>query len=89
MKRSATVAATVVVACPKLDNTAPYAQKLGAIFQESSIPKVIVVIMEVPCCRGLSMIVQQALEISGRNDLVIEEHTLSLEGAIKNVRQIG
>ncbi len=79
---------SVVVACPKLDNTAPYAQKLAAIFQEASIPKVVVVIMEVPCCRGLSMIVEQAHAMSGRDDLVVEEHVLSLEGAIKYVRQI-
>lgn len=79
---------SVVVACPKLDNTAPYAQKLAAIMQDTSIPKVVVVIMEVPCCRGLSMIVAQALAISGREDLVVEEHVLSLEGAIKSIRQI-
>ncbi len=79
---------SVVVACPKLDNTDPYAAKLAAIFQESSIPKVIVVIMEVPCCRGLSMIVQQAHAMSGRSDLVVEEHTLTLDGEIKSVREL-
>lgn len=79
---------SVVVACPKLDNTAPYAQKLAAIMQDTSIPKVVVVIMEVPCCRGLSMIVEQALAISGRENLVVEEHVLSLEGAIKSIRHI-
>jgi hypothetical protein len=78
----------VVVACPKLDNTAPYAEKLAAIFQEQSIPKAIVVVMEVPCCRGLSMIVQQAHAMSGRRDLVIEEHTLTLDGEIKSVREM-
>jgi NAD-dependent dihydropyrimidine dehydrogenase PreA subunit len=79
---------SVVVACPKLDNTAPYAEKLAAIFQEQSIPKAIVVVMEVPCCRGLSMIVQQAHAMSGRRDLVIEEHTLTLDGEIKSVREM-
>ncbi|MDT8323559.1 MAG: 4Fe-4S ferredoxin [Bacteroidota bacterium] len=79
---------SVVVACPKLDNTEPYAQKLAAIFQESSIPKVIVVIMEVPCCRGLSMLVEQALAMSGRKDLVVEEHVLTLDGEIKDVREL-
>jgi len=79
---------SVVVACPKLDNTEPYAQKLAAIFQDMSIPKAVVVIMEVPCCRGLSMIVQQAHEMSGRTDLIVEEHILGLEGDIKNIREI-
>lgn len=76
---------SVVVACPKLDNTAPYAAKLAAIFEEASIPKVVVVIMEVPCCRGLAMLVRQARAMCGRDDLVIEEHVLTLEGAIKSV----
>ncbi len=76
---------SVVVACPKLDNTAPYAAKLAAIFEEASIPKVVVVIMEVPCCRGLAMLVRQAREMCSRDDLVIEEHVLTLEGAIKSV----
>ena len=80
---------SVVVACPKLDNTAPYAQKLAAIFRQSDMPKAIVVIMEVPCCRGLSMIAEQALELSGRSDLIVEEHMLSLEGEVLSVRELG
>lgn len=80
---------SVVVACPKLDNTAPYAQKLAAIFRQSDMPKAIVVVMEVPCCRGLSMIAEQALEFSGRSDLIVEEHMLSLEGEVLSVRELG
>jgi NAD-dependent dihydropyrimidine dehydrogenase PreA subunit len=79
----------VVVACPKLDNCAPYAQKLGEILAEPSIPKAIVVIMEVPCCGGLSQMVRQGLAISGRADLVVEEHVLALTGERKSVRRLG
>jgi ferredoxin len=79
----------VVVACPKLDNTAPYAEKLAGIFAEPGIPKVIVVIMEVPCCGGLSQLARQALAGSGRHDLVVEEHTLALTGELKQVRVLG
>jgi hypothetical protein len=74
----------VVVACPKLDYTDPYAEKLAGIFRASNTPKVIIVIMEVPCCRGLSSITVQAAAMSGRKDLVIEEHTLSLSGEVIN-----
>ncbi|MHB8079777.1 MAG: ATP-binding protein [Candidatus Krumholzibacteriia bacterium] len=77
---------SVVVACPKLDDTSGYAQKLGAILADRSIPKAIVVIMEVPCCGGLSQLVRQALAASGRTDLVIEEHVLALTGELKVVR---
>ncbi|NOZ61340.1 MAG: 4Fe-4S ferredoxin [Calditrichaeota bacterium] len=79
---------SVVVGCPKLDDTRPYAQKLAAIFSEVSIPKVIVVRMEVPCCGGLTMIVEQAVASSGRSDLIVEEHILSVEGKLKEVKTI-
>jgi len=72
----------VVVGCPKLDRTEGYAEKLGAILKDTTIPKVIVVRLEVPCCGGLSMIVKQAVELSGRTDLEVEEVTLSLSGDV-------
>lgn len=75
---------SVVVGCPKLDRTEPYAQKLGEILKDESIPRVIVVLMEVPCCGGLARIVREAVEISGRGDLEYEEVVVGLNG---NVRQ--
>jgi NAD-dependent dihydropyrimidine dehydrogenase PreA subunit len=78
----------VVVACPKLDDTSAYAQKLGAILADPSIPKAIVVIMEVPCCGGLSQLARQGLAASGRTDLVVEEHVLALTGELKSVRAL-
>lgn len=79
---------SVVVGCPKLDDTSEYSQKLADIFIEAKIPKVIVVIMSVPCCKGLIRIVQQAQRTSGRKDLIIEEQIISLEGEIVSVREI-
>ncbi|OVE74768.1 hypothetical protein BVX97_06530 [bacterium E08(2017)] len=73
---------SVVVACPKLDDTGPYAEKLGAILAESTIPKVIVVRMEVPCCGGLTAIVKEAVALSGRTDLVADEVTVALDGNV-------
>lgn len=78
----------VVVGCPKLDMTEGYAQKLGSILKETSIPKVIVVRMEVPCCGGLSMIVKEAVKISGRTDLVAEEVTVSLDGNVISAKPL-
>lgn len=73
---------SVVVGCPKLDYTEPYSAKLASILQESSIPKIIIVRMEVPCCGGLTMIAQKAVELSGRDDIIVEEDTLSLRGEL-------
>jgi ferredoxin len=78
---------SVVVACPKLDRTEPYLEKLTDIFRIGQTPKAIVVIMQVPCCRGLSSMTQQAAEASGNENLVVEEHILTLEGNLlqKNI----
>jgi len=79
---------SVVVACPKLDKTEPYAEKLASLMQNTTIPKIIVVIMEVPCCKGLSMIVKKAKELSGRDDLIIEEHVMAINGSLKQINRI-
>ena len=71
---------SLVVACPKLDKTEGYIEKLATIMAQNNIPKVIVVRMEVPCCGGLSSIVKQAHAQSGRPDLVVEEATIGLNG---------
>jgi len=71
---------SVVVGCPKLDDTSGYAEKLAAILSEPSIPRVIVVRMEVPCCGGLTAIVTEAAEMTGRDDLVVEEVTIGVNG---------
>ncbi len=72
----------VVVACPKLDRTEGYVEKLAEIFKQANTPKVISVIMEVPCCLGLNEIVRQAVQLSGRADIEMEECVVSLDGKI-------
>ncbi|MFZ5515194.1 MAG: ATP-binding protein [Candidatus Zhuqueibacterota bacterium] len=77
---------SVVVGCPKLDDTRNYAAKLGQILADSTIPKVIIARMEVPCCGGLTMIVKQAVQLSGRGNLVMQEDVLGINGAILSSR---
>ncbi len=79
---------SLVVACPKLDKTEGYVEKLSSIMAQNNIPKVIVVRMEVPCCGGLSMITQQAHAMSGRSDLVVEEVTIGLDGELRGTKQL-
>lgn len=73
---------SLVIACPKLDDTSPYLEKLQAILSEPSIPKVKVAVMEVPCCQGLVQLVQEAAARTGRKDLVVEKTTIDLQGRI-------
>jgi hypothetical protein len=79
---------SVVVACPKLDRTDPYVEKLAGILSDPSIPKAIVVRMEVPCCGGLTRIATAAAAASGRTDLVVEEATITLDGQLAGVQRI-
>ena len=79
---------SVVVGCPKLDNTQPYIPKLAEIMKEPTIPKVIVVRMEVPCCGGLTKIAEEAAERSGRRDIIVEEHIVGIDGKVKEVKTL-
>ena len=70
----------VAMACPKLDRTDPYLDKLTEILREPSIPRILVARMEVPCCSGLTRLAVQAAQASGRDDLQVVEATVSLRG---------
>jgi len=72
---------SVAIACPKLDDTEGYVEKLAAIFSQNHIEKVTVAIMQVPCCRGLHMQVQQALALCGK-DIPLEVKIISLQGEV-------
>ncbi len=63
----------VVVACPKLDKTEPYVDKLTQIIKEGGITSITVIRMEVPCCGGLSYIVKEAITKSGKKLPYLEE----------------
>lgn len=79
---------SVVIGCPKLDVTDPYVEKLAAIMSEPSIPRVIIVRQEVPCCGGLTQMSAMAKQMSGRDDLILEEHTISISGEVIGVREL-
>lgn len=57
----------VINACPKLDDTSNYVDKLADILGENDIESLTVAHMEVPCCSGLVQIARQALQKSGRD----------------------
>lgn len=55
----------LIIACPKLDETAPYVEKIAEILRKNSIASLTVAVMVVPCCSGLYQIVHRAVELSG------------------------
>lgn len=56
----------IVIACPKLDRTEGYLEKLTEILRHNDISSVTVAHMEVPCCSGLVAMVERALADSGK-----------------------
>jgi len=72
----------VIIACPKLDDVEPYIEKLTQIIKAGNIKSLTVVHMEVPCCFGLTRIVQQAIANSG-GEFEFNDITISLDGQIK------
>ncbi|HEX9779401.1 MAG TPA: iron-sulfur cluster-binding oxidoreductase [Geopsychrobacteraceae bacterium] len=73
----------LVNACPKLDDTSPYVDKLAAMIANNDIQSVTVTIMEVPCCRGLGMFAEQAIARSGK-DVPLEIAVIGVDGERKS-----
>jgi len=68
---------TLLIGCPKLDDTSYYAEKLARIFASNEIKSITIARMEVPCCRGLTHTVRAALALSKLN-IEPEEIVVSL-----------
>lgn len=71
----------LIIACPKLDDTSNYIQKLADLLKNNTIKSLTLVIMQVPCCSGLAHIVQRAIEISGKT-LDINKIVIDIKGNI-------
>lgn len=72
----------LLIACPKLDDTSPYLDKLVAMIQQSQIRSLTVLHMEVPCCSGLIFLARQAIEASGR-EVALETIKIGINGERK------
>jgi NAD-dependent dihydropyrimidine dehydrogenase PreA subunit len=72
----------LAIACPKLDDTEPYVDKLVAMITQSNIKSLTVVHMEVPCCNGLIFMARQAIEKSGR-DIPLQTVCIGIRGEKK------
>ncbi len=72
----------LVIACPKLDDTEGYVEKLTELIKNNTIYSLTVAIMTVPCCSGMYAIVKEAVERSGKN-IAIKKVVVGLEGSIQ------
>ena len=71
----------LIIACPKLDDTHNYVEKLAEIIRHNKPRRISVVIMSVPCCSALYQMVEQAVRLSGES-LIPEKFVLSPDGRV-------
>lgn len=71
----------LVIACPKLDETDGYVEKIAELLKHNTIYSLTVVRMVVPCCMGLTNIVEKAVKLSG-TQIKVKEIVINLEGEI-------
>ena len=72
----------MVIACPKLDTGKDvYLQKLVRLIDEARVNTITAVIMEVPCCGGLSQLVRMATQTASRK-VPVKEVVISIKGEI-------
>ena len=73
---------SLAIACPKLDHgTEVYIEKLKTMIDDSMINTLTVMVMEVPCCSGLTHLAQLAREAASRN-VPIKKIVVSIKGEI-------
>ena len=57
----------VMVGCPKFDDLEMYEERFRDIFAANDVNSVTAMVMEVPCCQGLPVAVQRAMQKAGKN----------------------
>lgn len=75
----------VLIGCPKLDDNDEFVDKLAAIFRTAEPQDVVLLHMEVPCCRVSKKLVRTAIERSGKA-IPLKEYMVMVEGGA--VRQM-
>ena len=73
----------IIIACPKLDDTGDYLEKLTAILRENDIRSLTAARMEVPCCGGIVRLAELALAASGK-EIEFKEIVIGVDGTIKS-----
>ncbi len=75
----------IAIGCPKLDDLDAYIGKVTQILQSSDVKSIKVVYMEVPCCRGLVHIAEEALKKAGK-DVPVETVMIGVKGEVTETK---
>jgi Fe-S-cluster-containing hydrogenase component 2 len=71
----------LAIACPKLDDAQGYREKLTELIRENTVYSITAAIMEVPCCRGLKKLVEEAVAASGKN-IAVRTVVVGIDGGL-------
>lgn len=72
----------LVIACPKLDQGKEiYLEKFVRLIDESKVNTITVVVMEVPCCGGLSQLIHTAVDRANRK-VPVKEIVVGIKGDV-------
>jgi len=77
----------VMIGCPKFDDAELYIQRFKDIFAGANVKSVTAVVMQVPCCQGLPVMIEQGIKASGK-DVPLEKVVVSLEGEVLSREQL-
>ena len=73
---------SIAISCPKLDQGQDiYEEKIKSWFEDARINTLTIMIMQVPCCGGLTAIVKSALEKSSRK-VPVKQIVVGIQGEI-------
>jgi ferredoxin len=71
----------LVIACPKLDDTAGYVEKIAELIRLNDLRSLAVAVMTVPCCTGLVRIVKNAAAAAG-SPLPVNTIVIGIDGKL-------
>lgn len=78
---------SIVVGCPKLDDTEFYIEKLAEILKAKKLNSMTVIHMEVPCCHGLTQIARKAIA-KNKIEMSFKDVTIDLQGNISQTEMV-
>lgn len=77
----------VLIGCPKLDDAMQYVEKFAEIFSTIPIQRVSCLRMEVPCCGGMTAVLREAINRSGKK-IPLSETIIGVKGDVIGERVI-
>ncbi len=77
----------VLIGCPKLDDAMYYVEKFAEIFVNMSVKSVSCLRMEVPCCGGMTAVLKEAINRSGKR-IPLTETIIGVKGDLLGERQV-